>query len=158
MTSIKNQINSIDRKKILLQEICFKGNLWDFQATLERIINGIEENNGRLSCCETCETSRIEHDKSGSRSPHIRIGFKTRKEKPIHIIWDILHEFGHLVSGAKGENEKTVYREIEAWQKAFNELLYYDDLKVEVLDFKLYARECLRTYGLCDEVEFVSER
>ena len=77
---------------------------------------------------------------------HIRIGFKKAKEKPIHYIWDILHEFGHYLSGLPNRHERTFDRELQAWELGLEQLKKYPELFAQVEDFEKYRENCLATY------------
>lgn len=103
-----------DKSLRLIKEISHKGNLGEFEPTLERIIQMIHASDCSLSCCYICENSRIEQAIDNSFKSHIRISFKRVKDKPIHIIWDIFHEFGHHLSGKPNGMERTVERESQA--------------------------------------------
>lgn len=136
----------LDKRKMLIDEICKKGRLEEYRKTIGQILLQIENENCRISCCDVCETSSIEQSMNGSEKPHIRIGFKIPKENPKHIIWDILHEFGHHLSGLPNGNEKTVNRELLAWNIGLEQLKLCPELVKYVDDYKVYQRYCLKTY------------
>ena len=130
----------------LINEISNKGNLGEFENTLERIIQMIHDSECSIFCCDTCENSSIVQAINGSFKSHIKIGFKKVKEKPIHIIWDIFHEFGHHLSGKPNGKERTVERESQAWDLGFEQLKQFPELLEHLEDFKDYSENCLRTY------------
>lgn len=135
-----------DKLDRLKREICYKGNLSQYEDTIEKILQSIHNSECSISCCDTCENSSIEQAIDGSFKTHIRIGFKRAKEKPIHYIWDILHEFGHHLSGLPNGKERSVGRETLAWELGFEQLKKYPELIEQVKDFENYKENCLRTY------------
>lgn len=130
----------------LKREICQKANLKEYESTVERIIQSIHDAGCSVSCCDVCVNSKIEQTIDGSFKAHLRIGFKNIKEEPIHYIWDILHEFGHYLSGIPNGKEGTVERENQAWDLAFTQLKKYPELFEQVNDFNKYKENCLMTY------------
>lgn len=135
-----------DRLNRLKREICQKGNLSQYEGTIEKIIQSIHNSECLISCCDTCENSSIEQAVDGSFKNHIRIGFKRAKEKPVHYIWDILHEFGHHLSGLPNGEEKSVNRESLAWELGLEQLKKYPELIEHINDFENYKENCLNTY------------
>ena len=133
----------IDKIEKLNHEICSKGNLSQYENTVGKILSAIYDAKCTISCCDICEKSRIEHSMSKT---HIRIGFKKAKEKPIHYIWDILHEFGHYLSGLPNRHERTFDRELQAWELGLEQLKKYPELFAQVEDFEKYRENCLATY------------
>jgi len=135
-----------DKFERLKREICHKGNLLEYEGTIEKILQSIHFSDCSISCCDTCENSSIEQAIDGSFKTHIRIGFKRAKEKPIHYIWDILHEFGHHLSGLPKGKERSVDRETLAWELGLEQLKKYPELIEQVSDYENYKENCLRTY------------
>lgn len=130
----------------LNKEICHKSGLTGYEETIEKILKFIFESNCTISCCDTCTTSSIEQSKNAEFKSRIKIGFKKPKEKPIHFIWDILHEFGHHLSGLPNGKEKTLDREKEAWHFGLIELEKYSQLIEHKSDYLMYRESCLKTY------------
>lgn len=135
--------NKIEKIKL---EICQKGNLNEFESIIEIIINVIIDSGCKISCCDTCETSRIEQSIDDTEINHIRISFKDKTEKPIHFIWDILHEYGHHLSGKPNGKEKSYSRESLAWDLGYATLIKIPELKDYCDDYKNYKEKCLTTY------------
>lgn len=151
----KNDVDSIIYKiesqnkeiSIKIKEITQKGNLTEFEDSLEKIIRSILNSQCNISCNDLDDISFLEQSKLYAFNPIIRIGFKGQKEKPIHYIWDILHEFGHFLSGVpKPGEEKTIARETLAWDLALEELKKLPQLLEHVDDFEIYKEQCLLTY------------
>jgi hypothetical protein len=130
----------------LIDEFCKKGNLFQFKSVLGEIISSIFESNCSIYCCDTCETSSIEQSKDGTYQTRIRISFKRPKEKSIHYIWDILHEFGHHLSGLPNGIERTIERESKAWELGLIQLRKYPELIEHEHDYIRYQKNCLKTY------------
>jgi hypothetical protein len=137
----------IDRKTQLIKAFCAKGKLNDYKEEVEHLIVKILDSNCLISDCDTCETSLIEQSKETNVKNHIRISFKYEKEKPIHIIWDILHEYGHHLSGHPDELEKSIEREKEAWDLGQKIIATYPKLIIEQKDYENYRDKCLKTYS-----------
>jgi hypothetical protein len=144
-TSLTNR-EMTDKIQRLKREIVQNGNLSEFEVTIENLIQIIIESNCDISCDYTSKNSRISQSKDNSFKSHIWLGFKNIKEKRIQIIWDILHEFGHYLSGKSKGDERTVEREKHAWDLAFKQLKRDPDLVTYSDDFKLYRDNCIKTY------------
>jgi len=146
----KTRRNNIQRLK---REIILKGKLNGFEETLEKLLQTIFDAGCDISCCDICENSSIEQSIDDFLKPHIRIGFKTARENSIHIIWDILHEFGHHLSGKADGEEKTLERERVAWDLGLKQLFCFPELTGYVDNYKNYRDKCLKTYNLHDKTE-----
>ena len=133
-----------DNVQKIKHEIVRVGNLTQYENTIEKILQSIYNANRTISCCYICENSSIEQAIDKSFKPHIRIGFKVPKEKPIHIIWDILHEFGHLLSGLPIGKGGTPERESQAWNIGFEQLKKYPELVDQIDDYKKYREKCIK--------------
>lgn len=116
------------------------------ENTVGEILLSIYDSECSISCCDTCETSSFEQAIDGSSKTHIRIGFKRAKEKPIHYIWDMLHEFGHHLSGLPNGTERSIERECHAWDLGLEQLKKYPELVEHVDNYKKYREACLKTY------------
>lgn len=134
----------LDRKKMLIEEFIAKGKLGDFRQPVSRLISKIWDTPlCTISCCDVCERSLNRYqDGEGS---FIQIAFKNRQGEPIHIIWDILHEYGHHLSGPPN-GEPLWNREVAAWEYAAEELKQYPELLKHKDAFLAYQEFCLETY------------
>ncbi len=138
----------IDKIKMLKEEFLNRGNLYDFEATVDKLISRVTSPPGcNLSCSYIDENSNIKFLDSG---PWIQIGFKNRNGEKIEIIWDILHEYGHYLSGKPPlNNGPDPAREIDAWENALIEIKnYYTELIPFLEDFEKYKAKCLMSYGV----------
>lgn len=134
-----NRSNKMTNKLVVLkQEIYHKGNLSQYEDTIGKVLQSIHDSECSISCCDICENSNIEQAIDGSLKPHIRIGFKGTREKPIHYIWDILHEVGHHLSGLPDGKEKSLEREKLAWEFGLEQLKKYPDLSEQLQDLENY--------------------
>lgn len=127
----------------LADEICKVGNLEPFRDAIKYIFEIIKE--------KPCKIS-FHYNKNEPSScaflngnAHIRVGIKNRP-RPLIILWDLLHEYGHFVSGERKENDTDISREMVAWQHATETfiklpwLLWYAD------DFQNYMAQCIDSY------------
>lgn len=137
----------IDKKSLLKKEFYTKGNLIDYKDVIEILIDKILDSNCLISACDTCETSGITETKDITKKNHIRISFKYKREKPLHLIWDILHEFGHHLSGHPNGLEKSLERERLAWDYGKKILSGYPTLKENEQDYEEYRDNCLKSYN-----------
>lgn len=135
-----------DKLEKLKREFCHKGSLTQFENVVGKILVSIFESDCSISCCDTCETSSIEQATDGTFKTRIRIGFKRPKEKSIHYIWDILHEFGHHLSGLPNGTERSIERESKAWDLGLEQLRKYPELIEHEDDYTKYRELCLKTY------------
>jgi len=135
-----------DKIKRLSKEICQNGELQDYSIVIEFLIEYIYSKGCRISCNYQTEGSSIEHSMQGEYLTHIRIGMKNRSDKPLTIIWDILHEFGHHLSGKPNATGEKIIREIEAWDIAYKELFNFPVFAEFVKNFQSYKETCLLTY------------
>ena len=68
------------------------------------------------------------------------------KKKPLFIIADMFHEYGHLLLGYKGNTLDTIEIELSAWNLAFKEMSKYDFLQEYINDLMKYQEECIENY------------
>jgi len=131
----------------VLNEICSKGNLGGYRETLKIILEGILNANCCLSISDISNRSSIEQLKN--KSSHIRIGLKNKRSNNLSVIWDILHEYGHHLSGFPTYKQPKINREKKAWNYAEIELKKHTKLIEKFGDFKEYKKCCLKTYKTC---------
>ena len=134
-----------DKKELLKKELVTNGYLQGFENTVSAIVERISETSKCILACDYRSNKSVNAQsvEDGSR---IRIGLKDRREHPITVIWDILHEFGHHLSGMPGETDTKLKRETQAWDKALEELKNYPQLINYKDNFNLYRERCLLTY------------
>jgi hypothetical protein len=129
-----------------VNEIVDLCDLQEFENTLIQIVDKIENSNCRITTRTDISASSCQQSIGDSTDSVIRISLKNKRADSIEVIWDILHEYGHLISGARAEIQSDLEREIEAWKFANLELDNYPDLQCYVKQFNMYKQRCLETY------------
>jgi len=142
-----------DKKTQLLNEICNTAGLNDYRDTVNEILNEIHSSNCNISCRYDKVGSNIEQYLN-HENPRIRISMVSIKE-PLHVIWAILHEFGHFKSG-KPNGEEPIDREMLAWEIAEKDLKRYPDLLKEKDSFYRHKDYCIATYLRGEEFKRVN--
>ncbi|MDP2302340.1 MAG: hypothetical protein Q8N03_07950 [Ignavibacteria bacterium] len=131
-----------------VNEFCKNGNLELYRDILKDIFLKIGNANCKIS-------ARYDSDLSNHISNNdyclIQISLRRKYDKPIHIIWIILHEFGHHLSGPikkQYENniELLIKSEQNAWNLAENEIHNYPELLIESVDFNEFKEKELESY------------
>lgn len=140
-------MNKIKKK---VNEFCIEANLENFREVLVDIFSRIEENNCWISARYDAGPSIHEFPNDTGRCM-IRIPINQFKDKPIKIIWTILHEFGHHISGRFDKNNASapgfiIQREISAWEYARSYIIENEHLRDQIDEFNIYADSCLNTY------------
>ena len=119
-----------------VNEFCQEGNLEDYRNLLLHLFTEIK-NSGCLISTKYNDGYSL-HEKSPT-SCRIRISFARKYPTPTHIIWIILHEFGHhfepLDIEDKDNIEIRVQHEEKAWEWAYNKILTIDELKNKIDEF-----------------------
>lgn len=136
----------IDKIKQLKAEILHKGKLYGFEQTVDKMVERIASSERcMLSCSDVDENSKVMF--TGDNC-WIQIGFKNRGADNLEVLWDVLHEYGHYLSGKPPiENGPGLSREIEAWEYALMEIkLQYEDLLALLPSFERYREKCLDSY------------
>lgn|GEM_PF-1001673 len=132
----------------ILAEFCDKGSLQNYKETLKMVFDKIWMSGCQIAAREDCDLSSHSFDEGRCI---IRISLSKKYDDPIEIIWNILHEFGHHLSGdidkAKLSDATTqLEREINAWKLARIEALLHPLLSVKISDFDQYKKKCLKGY------------
>ncbi|WP_298152237.1 hypothetical protein [Flavobacterium sp.] len=136
-----------NKKEQKLREFCIEGNLGQYRNELEIIFNLIEAAGCRISSRTDEHSSQHVFEKDGCR---IRISLQKKYENPLDIIWTILHEFGHHLSGKssvpKFTKEQKIEREILAWKIAEKYIIDQPRLFTEIRGFMEFKKKCLKSY------------
>lgn len=127
----------------LLDEFCDKGKLEPHRETLFQILSDIHENGCKVSARYDADYSNI--DPNTVKPNHIRISL-SKVSKPLDVIWILLHEYGHYLSGPRKTQDTKIYREELAWQLADNELKKYVNLHSEMESYETCKNKCLQSY------------
>ena len=127
-------------KKIVL-DICELGNLEKYKDVIAQLCNVIEHN----GCEIACHTKNMSSAMQFEEQPLIKLAVNNQ-QKPIRIIWDLVHEYGHFLCGAPKEGEAELQREEQAWRHARKMVLKSPKLMPFLMDFKQYKEQCLDPY------------
>lgn len=129
----------------LIDEICKVGNLEAYRKVLEDIFIAIELKPCKIACKYNGPPSVTEF---GPDSTIIRLDVKER-ESAIHIIWDLLHEYGHFFNGPvsdKNDKNKVALSEYRAWQFANDFFDVFPELQPHKAEFNKYRQVCFSSY------------
>jgi hypothetical protein len=132
-------------EKKLIDEFCKVGKLETHRNVLEDIFTGFELKPVGISCRTDGFSSSAE---AGPNGTHIRINVRDR-ENPLHIIWDLLHEYGHFFNGPvddKTDKNKVALREYRAWQFASDFFNVFPELQPYRAEFNKYRQVCFSSY------------
>ena len=130
-------------KSRLIDEISTIGKLEDYRNTLEDILVLIHNDGCRVSTRYDVVYSNIGENLEYGR--YIQVSLKN-VSKPLDIIWKLLHEYGHYLSGVKESKDFTIEREVLAWDNAEKMVMTYPDLVAKIWDFNQCKMECLDSY------------
>ncbi|WP_276504974.1 hypothetical protein [Terrimonas pollutisoli] len=132
-----------EKNERFLNEVCFEGKLEAYRNTLSQLFSLISKNGCRVSARYDVGYSNIEE--SVENSNHIRISL-IAVEDPLDIIWKLLHEYGHFLSGKRKPDDLTIQREELAWSFADELIKDYPDLLVHQDAYIRCKQECLNSY------------
>lgn len=80
------------KRKQLIDEFCNKCDLEAYRDLVANLLDLIKQSDCDICCSSiSCVSSY-----SGGI---IRIGVKTKRKSNLHFLWEILHEYGHFLSG-----------------------------------------------------------
>ena len=127
----------------LLDEVCSVGKLEDYRETLRYIFLLINESGCKVSTRYDVGYSNI--NDSVENGSHIRISL-VAVQYPLDIIWKLLHEYGHFLSGKRQPTDSTIYREELAWKYADELLERYPELVIHKDAYERCKEECLISY------------
>ena len=130
----------LDRKNRLITEIINNGKLSEYEEIIKEVIENISQQGFIISTRYDSSQSAIDWI-----SKRIRISLI---KDPMSIVWDLFHEYGHLISGEKCGGSKLIDcdREVKAWDNAFTKLSKYPRLLSQKDNFDKYRVDCLKTY------------
>ena len=139
----------VNKRQQKINEFCGLGNLERYRNELEGIFDLIEAHGCKISARTDEHSSQHVYDSIGGC--HIRISLQEQYKAPVDILWTILHEFGHHLSGksstSKHTKEQKLKREVLAWyyaEKLLGEFPRLSDMKPA---FIAYKDECLDSYN-----------
>ena len=132
----------------LLDEICTKGGLeLSYRSVLERIIIRIEKDGCIVTTRYDMKSSSYD---TNIESDIIRVSLKD-VEEPLNIIWRLLHEYGHYLSGRAKVGDQKMQREDLAWKHADTLVREYPELLPRIDDYERCKEQDLNSYrrALC---------
>lgn len=116
-----------DPYKRFTREILATYDLRKYSNCLEDLVNKIRNSDCKIYTREDMYASSSSTNiESGEQI--IRISVKDKSKHGLEIIWDILHEFGHIKSDPRKKDDTNYQREIIAWNLAELELANYPEL------------------------------
>jgi hypothetical protein len=132
----------------LINEFCAKGNLEKYRTVLVKLFKEIF--NAGCSISARYDSSKCSHSKD-PKSCRIMISLLPGlHKKPEHIIWTILHEFGHhfspLAVDDKHDINKIIESEERAWVWASHKVRQISEFNEMLDDFNSCKEQYLRTY------------
>jgi hypothetical protein len=137
-------VKVVGKGSFKVNKLCERFGLEQYRTSIEAIFENIH-GHGILTDIQDRKDSR---KGDPFRREIIIIGVKDRSD-PLHIIWSILHEFGHYLDTSEvGDNfaEKQLYREKLAWDIGFEELKKYPDLYKHKQSYLERADYCIELY------------
>lgn len=139
-----------NKKEQKINEFCAKG-LENYRDIITSIFAQIEESGCNISARYDGGPCLHEYTNTNGQCG-IRISFQRQYEDPLEIIWIILHEFGHHLSGPLDSKERSnlqlrIERENLAWEKAEKMLATYPNLIKLKSNFDNYEKQCMETYN-----------
>lgn len=135
-------------KEEKIHEFFSNGKIYDsgYETIIVKIINRIYKVGFSFALDYAVAESRISW---GEKQVWIRIKKETT---PIQYAWNLLHEYGHYLSGEQPANYTELdelAREEEAWDNALKEIqTNYPILLNELEDFNSHREFCLKNYRL----------
>lgn len=128
----------------LVEEICAKAKLdVAYHATLAQLITRIEAGGCDVMTREDGIPSS--YYPCTDRPPIIRVNVKN-VETPFNVFWDLLHEYGHHLSGKRQAEDESLEREELAWQKADALIGQYPDLVLRSDEYERWKEHDINTY------------
>ncbi|SJZ67849.1 hypothetical protein SAMN04488128_1011162 [Chitinophaga eiseniae] len=122
------------KRERLIDEICENVQLQRYRTIVNEIVNMIEAD----GCKVYTDYSRTASSYlSTTEQPIIRISL-LGVDKPLRVIWRLLHEYGHHLSGPRKAEDTDISREELAWKYAEATLRKYPAL----LEMKMEFKEC----------------
>ena len=132
----------------IFNEITDLGNLECYSEELNLIIDLICSYDQDIKLCtrtDTTPSSIIWNEKI------IRLNLSDKREKGLPVMWDLLHEYGHLMDGDPGIKklsiEEIILREKSAWDKAQGVIeKILSSLISSIPQFQAHRDKCLESY------------
>ena len=133
----------LQKKSRLLNEICDVGMLEEYRNVVDVLLEMIIKKGCRISIRYDVEYSNIVD--AVDHGSHIRVSLKNVKD-PLDIIWKLLHEYGHFLSGKTKSNTSILEREELAWRYADEIVKSFPELLAHKEAYNKCKELCLNTY------------
>jgi hypothetical protein len=127
----------------LLKEICQNGHLENYTESLDQLLKYISEAGVKVSTRYDVGYSNFED--YTDHIPRIRVSL-TNVVHPLDIVWELMHEYGHYLSGKRKPEDITLEREILAWTHADRILHLFPEFAKHIRDYNLCKFRCLQSY------------
>jgi len=127
----------------IINEIVSNGMLEEYKPTIMQIAKLVSERKFSIAPKYNDFTSSVDW-----HSKLIRLSLKD-SSKGKKILWDLLHELGHLIDGEVSNHlhgEELVFREMSAWANAKEIMRQLPVFNLDEEEFDLYSNFCLDTY------------
>ena len=140
-------MKDVQQNPRILNEVCKKGNLEQYRQIVKELFDFINKHGCRIATQYHRPTSTL--DWSPPTGPIIRLNPEVHSE-PLHVIWILLHEFGHFLSGKPQtphlNNQQRWERELLAWEHADQQLNKFPVLLPYMESYIHQRANCLKTY------------
>lgn len=130
-----------------LDEVCERGQMEQYRYLVKDVFDWVNNHGCRIMTRYERPESSCEW--SATEAPIIRLNPKNNAD-PLDIIWTLLHEYGHFLSGkpatSRLNSQQKFERELLAWEYADKELINFrmlDEYKQLYFSYRAY---CLKTY------------
>jgi hypothetical protein len=122
----------------LVDEICDIGKLKEFRSPLTDLITRIYAEGLKVS-------TRYDIGQSSIFRGHIRVTLVGVIE-PLDIIWEMMHEYGHFLSGERKPEDSDIQREEMAWSYADKLISSFPELLKHRDAYTICRERCLKSY------------
>ncbi|SFE64092.1 hypothetical protein SAMN05518672_108207 [Chitinophaga sp. CF118] len=131
------------KRERLIDEICETAHLQDYRTVVTEIVIMIEAD----GCKVYTDHSRTASSYTSpmGQEPIIRVSLLWVRQ-PLTVVWRLLHEYGHHLSGPRIAEDTDIIREELAWNHAEVILQNYPQLLEMKMDFQQCKDHDLETY------------
>jgi hypothetical protein len=124
----------------LIDEICQVGKLEDYRMPLTDLITRIYADGLKVS-------TRYDVGHSSILNGHVRVTL-IGVIHPLDIIWELIHEYGHFLSGERKPEDTDLEREEKAWFYADKLIVSFPHLVPHYEKYNICKQRCLKSYQL----------
>ncbi len=127
----------------LVNELCKNGNLENHREPLASLLDLIHKSGVKVSTRYDMPSSSYEAYVDADK--RIRVSLYDLTD-PLDVIWEIMHEFGHHLSGERKPEDDTMAREELAWLYADNLLQQFPYFISFKKQYDTCKQNCLHSY------------